>query len=254
MSTRLKTTTESSRRSNFDVRPQCCPGMRPKRVAPTAPHRGTLTSDILHDTVSSQAHPCKPLMWVGDPFSCRGVARHHVHMASHSTLSPLGPNRPCGHIECSALSQRAAMRADGRRRSAGWYCSRPSSSLPHGRKKRGHCSGYGDGRKRVTRCAADLQALTVLTQNSCSAARVRPAVAMNRLSHCEHRLERTASSSRLEELQDRGGAQLGDAADGGPSRSSTPSSFDAAVGFPHGREPWPCGFRISEERRWTAAR
>ena len=178
----------------------------------------------------------------GRSLSCRGVARHHVHMASHSTLSPLGPNRPCGHIECSALSQRAAMRADGRRRSAGWYCSRPSSSLPHGRKKRGHCSGYGDGRKRVTRCAADLQALTTFTQNSCSAARERPAVAMNRLSHCEHRLERTASSSRLEELQDRGGAQLGDAADGGPSRSSTPSSFDAAVGFPHGREPWPCGF------------
>ena len=35
--------------------------------------------------------------------------------------------------------------------------------------------------------------------------------------------------------------------------SSTPSSVGAAVGFLHGRESWPCGFRISEERRWTAA-
>ena len=192
----------------------------------------------------------------GRSLSCRGVARHHVHMASHSTLSPLGPNRPCGHIECSALSQRAAMRADGRRRSAGWYCSRPSSSLPHGRKKRGHCSGYGDGRKRVTRCAADLQALTVLTQNSCSAARVRPAVAMNRLSHCEHRLERTASSSRLEELQDRGGA-LGGAhpvAAGTRCRacSWTPSSFAFGVGRAHSPLHRLCAARNSAAVRWTA--
>ena len=133
---------------------------------------------------------------------------------------------PTGHVGTSsaARSPSAAMRADGRRRSAGWYCSRPSSSLPHGRKKRGHCSGYGDGRKRVTRCAADLQALTRATQNSCSAARARPAVAMNRLSHCEHRLERTASSSRLEELQDRGGAHPAAAGTRCTNCSSTLSS------------------------------
>jgi hypothetical protein len=41
MSVRLITTTESSQHSNFDVRRQCCPGIRPKRVVTRAPHRGT---------------------------------------------------------------------------------------------------------------------------------------------------------------------------------------------------------------------
>ena len=43
------------------------------------------------------------------------------------------------------------------------------------------------------------------------------------------------------------------AADQGPSHSSTPSSPDAAVGFPQSHGLWPCGFPIGEERRRTAA-
>ena len=46
------------------------------------------------------------------------------------------------------------------------------------------------GRRRATRCAAPLQTLTRSTQEGCSAARARPAVATNRLSHRERRLER----------------------------------------------------------------
>ena len=64
---------------------------------------------------------------------------------------------------------------------------------------------------------------------------------------------RSASTGWLECQQDCGGAHPAAAADQGPSHSSTPSSLDAAVGFPHCHGPWLCGFPIGEERRRTSA-
>ena len=192
MSIRLKTTTESSERSNFDVRPQWpCPVMRPKRVAPTAPHRGTLTSDNLHDTVSSQVHKCRPLKWVGDPLSYRGAARCHAHMASHSMLSPLGP---IGRLSTPSAARSPSAppcvptfgdgQPDGSSRDRAAPCRTDARSAVT-------ASAAVLGRRRATRCAAHLQNLTASTQDSCSAARALPAVATNGRTHAVGPLTRT---------------------------------------------------------------
>ena len=108
------------------------------------------------------------------------------------------------------------------------------------------------GRRRATRCAAHLQNLTASTQDSCSAARARLAVATNRLSHRERRLESAGTSNWQEELKDGGGAQPAAAANQGRVFSTTRSSFGAGVGRPHAPSSSPCGARMAALMRWTA--
>ena len=126
---------------------------------------------------------CKPLMWVGDPLSCQGAARRYAHMASHSMLSPLGP---IGRLSTPSAARSPSAppcvptfgdgQPDGSSRDRAAPCRTDARSAVT-------ASAAVLGRRRATRCAAHLQNLTASTQDSCSAARARPAVAANRLSH-----------------------------------------------------------------------
>ena len=130
-----------------------------------------------------------------------------------------------------------------------------TEQLPaHGRKKRGHCISCGAWQEASDslRGTPTVQTLTVSTQDSCSAARARLAVATNRLSHRERRLERAGTSNWQEELKDGGGAQPAAAANQGRVFSTTRSSFGAGVGRPHAPSSSPCGARMAALMRWTA--
>ena len=104
------------------------------------------------------------------------------------------------------------------------------------------------GRKRMARCPADLQIRMKSTQSSRSAARARPDMNTNRLTHREHRLVRTASSNRLEELQDGGGARPAAAGTRGANSSWTASSSETAIRSPHSPHRLVCGELVAE--RW----
>ena len=108
------------------------------------------------------------------------------------------------------------------------------------------------GRRRATRYAAHLQALTVSTQNSCRAARARPAAATNRLSHRERRLERAGTSNWLEELKDGGGAQPAAAEPWSSNSSWTPSSCEVAISSRQAPRRAPCREVVAEGSRAAA--
>ena len=70
-------------------------------------------------------------------------------------------------------------------------------------------------------CAANLKLRSVMKPKRHRAARGRPGMNTNRLGHREHRLERAATSSWLEELEDQRGAQPAAPASQGSMRSPT---------------------------------
>ena len=75
----------------------------------------------------------------------------------------------------------------------------------------------------------------------------------NRLSHREHRLQRTAASSWLEELEDGGGAQPAAAESQCTNSSWTPSSCEVAISSPQSPCRAPCGEVVAEGSRAAAA-
>ena len=104
------------------------------------------------------------------------------------------------------------------------------------------------GRKRMARCPADLQIRMKSKQSSRSAARARPDMNTNRLTHREHRLVRTASSNRLEELQDGGGARPAAPANQGSMRSPTAASWTTGPTPSHSPQRAQCDGRVALSR------
>ena len=117
-------------------------------------------------------------------------------------VAPRWPDRPYEHAERCALSQSAAKRATVARGQPGSVARDRAAPCHTGAQSAVTAMAAVHGRRRATRCAAHLQNLTAFTQDSCSAARARLAVATNRLSHRERRLERAGTSNWQEELKD----------------------------------------------------